>query len=312
MCTAINDGNLFGRTLDIHKNYGEKVAIIPRNYKFDFLYEGIVTNRFAVIGVAYESGGVPLYYDAMNESGLCVAALNFPKNAVYHKPMKNKHNVASFEFIPWLLSSCDSVLEAVQKLEKANLTDDCFSPSLPATTLHWIVADKNGAITVESNAEGLKIYENPVGVLTNNPPFPFHISNIAQYMHLDSFYPENTLCPNVTLNKFGGGLGAVGLPGDFSPASRFVRAVFLKNHTTHEVDNKYEINRFFHIMNCVSVPKGCVKTEEGKDTFTAYTCCADRKNLTYYFKTYENPHLRNVSLTDRRINSDKIRFYDIG
>lgn len=311
MCTAINDGNLFGRTLDIDQTYGEKVAIIPRNYKLDFLYEGTSTARFAIIGIAHVAEGVPLYYDAMNEAGLAVAGLKFPKNAVYHNHDGSKHNVASFELIPWLLGSCETVAKAKEKLCQSNITNDNFRESLPSTPLHWIVADRNSAITLESTAEGIKIYDNPFGVLTNNPPFPFHVSNLAQYMHLDSHYPRNTLCPDVTLDKFGGGLGAVGLPGDFSPASRFVRAVFLKNHTTHETDDEGEINRFFHILNGVSVPKGCEKTEDGKDVFTAYTCCADRKNLTYHFKTYDKPHLRNAYLTSQRIGSDKITFFSI-
>ncbi len=308
MCTAINDGNLFGRTLDADRSYGEQVAVTPKNIGLGFLYEEPMTCHFAMIGIACRVGDKPLYFDATNEWGLSAAGLNFPKNAVYHKPIDNKYNVASFELIPWLLGGCRNVKEAVKKLRSTNITNDNFSESIPSTPLHWIVADKNSAVTVESPADGLQIYENPVGVLTNNPPFPYHIYHLTEYMHLTSHQPDNTLCPKAELDKYCGGLGGIGLPGDFTSTSRFVKAVFLKNHTTREAEKTAEINRFFHIMGGVSVPKGCVKTDSGREWQTVYTACADRASFSYHFTTYANRQIRSIS---GNTDCDNIKFISI-
>ena len=267
-----------------------------------------MTSNFAMIGIACKMGDKPLYFDAVNECGLCAAGLNFPKNAVYHKPIGNKYNVASFELIPWLLGSCRSVKEAVEKLKNTNVTNYNFSESLPNTPLHWIVADKDSAVAVESTREGLQIHEDPMGVLTNNPPFPYHVYHLTEYMQLTPHQPDNALCPKVELDKYCGGLGGLGLPGDFSSSSRFVRAVFLKNHTARETEKTAVINRFFHIMDGVSVPKGCVKTDGGRDWQTVYTACADRASFSYHFTTYQNRTIQSIS---GNLDADEVRFINI-
>ncbi len=306
MCTAINDGNLFGRTLDLDRSFGERIIITPRNKELLFLHEHSLKTHLSYIGMALKISGTALYFDGVNECGLGMAGLNFPENAVYHSVYHDKSNIASFELIPWILSQCESLPEAVKLLEQTNVTADNFSGELPSTPLHWIVADKRGAVTVESVSEGLKIYDNPFGVLTNNPPFNYHTRHVAEYMYLNSISPKNTLCPDITLDKYGGGFGAIGLPGDFSPASRFVRAVFAKSHTSHESSSCGEMNRFFHIMDTVAVPKGCTKTKEGRDTFTVYTSCADREALTYNYTTYDNRTIRSVSMIKFDLDTDEI------
>ncbi len=311
MCTAISDGALFGRTLDLEYSFREKVVITPRNFTFHFVNEGNITARYAMIGVAHISRGVPLYYDAMNEAGLCIAALNFPDNAVYFKPRANAHNVASFELIPWLLSKCRSVNEARELLERTNITDDSFSAELKTTPLHFMISGKNGSITVESVAEGLKIHDNPFGVMTNSPPFEYHRTYVSNFMSLSSHPPENKLCPSVELSHYSRGMGAQGLPGDFSSPSRFVRAVFAKFQATSKIGKREEINRFFHVMDTVNIPLGCVKTEAGDDVFTVYTSCADMDGLCYYFTTYANREIRRIELEKDVLNCEELTFFDM-
>ena len=145
MCTVITDGNIFGRTLDLEMSLGERVVKLPRGHAFEFKYEGKIASEYSIIGMAYLEGGVPLFFDGMNECGLAAAALNFKGFAHYGCALSNKRNLASYELIPRLLYSCKSVAECRRLLSDVNITNDAFSSSLPPTDLHWIVADKNEA-----------------------------------------------------------------------------------------------------------------------------------------------------------------------
>lgn len=299
MCTAISHCgkyHLFGRTLDLECGYGEQVVITPRCCPLRFLKERTVFRHSVLIGVASLQADTPLYYDAVNEHGLGMAALNFPTNAVYRVPRSEVSNIASFELIAWVLAQCSTVKEAVALLEGANIIASSFSEALPATPLHWIVADKTCSVTVEAVEQGLKIYENPFGVLTNNPPFPYHVTHVADFLQLGAQVPQNNLCPTAAVQPYARGMGAMGLPGDYSSASRFVRAVFAKNHTACGEGEREAVNGFFHIMDTVAVPYGCVRSERGEPVCTVYTSCANTDTGTYYFTTYNDRRIRAVSL----------------
>lgn len=306
MCTAICDGALFGRTLDLEYSLSESAVITPRKFPLSFLYEREKHTHYAIIGVAHVRGGVPLYYDAMNEKGLCVAALNFPSYAAYSKPSEGGYNVASFEVVPWVLSSCAGVKDAAELLEKTNITDDSFSRELRATPLHFMISDRKGSIVVEPTACGVKIHENKLGVMTNSPPFEYQLSYLANFSSLSSAPPENNICPSACLPAYSRGMGAVGLPGDFSSSSRFVRAVFCKSHATQREAKAEQINRFFHLLDAVSVPSGCVKTDTGEDVRTVYSSCADTDSLSYHFTTYEDRKIRSISLNGSDLDADKL------
>ncbi len=297
MCTAISDGSLFGRTLDLEGSYGEQVTITPRGFTFAFRYEGVIPSRSALIGMAHVCDGVPLYYDAANEAGLCVAALRFAKHTVYHPPRAGRHNLASFEVIPRLLASFETTGEAVAFLKEVTITPDTFSPALPAAPLHWMVADRQGvAAVVESVADGVMIYDNPVGVMANQPPFPYHMARVEEVMGLSAALPENHLCPSVPLPS-PLGAGGVGLPGDMTSSARFLRAVFAKYHTRPSAGGEAAVSRFFHVMDTVAQPSGCAVTADGRPVETVYTACMDTETATYYFTTYDCRRIRKVRLT---------------
>ena len=231
MCTAITystRNHYFGRNLDLEYGYHETVTITPRNYPFHFRCMGAMTSHLAMIGMAFADDGYPFYYDATNEKGLSIAGLNFPGNACYHPVDDEKDNVTPFELIPWILGQCENLTQARNLLERINLADICYSEALPLSPLHWIVSDRSGSLTVEPMADGFHIYENPVGVLTNNPPFDYHLFNLSNYMSLSPNGPENRFSEGYTMKPYSTAMGAMGLPGDYSSASRFVRAAFLK------------------------------------------------------------------------------------
>lgn len=309
MCTAISDttnSHLFGRTLDLEFSYGESITIAPRKFKFQFLHEGSFEEHSAIIGTAHVRDGYPLFYDAANEYGLAVAALSFPEYTVYHPYKKDTVNLASFEVIPFILSRCKSLADVKKLLSKINVTQESFNPNLPASTLHWLIASKDGSLVFESTASGINVYDNPFGVLTNAPPFSYHIENIRNYLSLSPSQPQNRICPEAELTPYSRGMGAFGLPGDVSSASRFVRAVFSKAHTESTLESNAEITRFFHIMDTISQPLGFARTDEGKPIYTVYTSCIDTENLNYYFTTYNCRRIRCVAMKDLPLSSSAL------
>ncbi|MBO7304784.1 MAG: choloylglycine hydrolase family protein [Clostridia bacterium] len=298
MCTAISDNggrHLFGRSLDLECSYGESVITLPRAFRFYFAHTEIKYPHYAMIGAGVIHGGVPLYYDGMNEYGLCAAALNFPARAVYQERREGKLNLASFELIPYVLMSCESLSEAREALSELNVTADAVSASLPPTPLHYMISDGTGAVVVEAMADGVHIHENPYGVLTNSPELPYQVLNLSGYMGLDSRAPENRISKEVDPENYSRGLGAYGLPGDYSSTSRFVRAVFLKNHTRPTASG-CDVGRMFHIMDSLAVPDGAITLPDGRGVRTVYTSVADTADKIYYFTTYGCRRIRGVRL----------------
>lgn len=314
MCTAATYQTkdfYFGRTLDYLFSYGEEVVVTPRTYPFSFRYLPEMTQHFAMIGMACVMDQYPLYYDAVNEKGLCIAGLNFPNNAYYQKAVSGKSNLAQFELIPWLLGQCSSVREVRMLLEDIVLTDDSFSRQLPPSPLHWIIADEHEAITVESVSEGLKIYENPVGILTNNPPFDQQIFLLNNYMNLSPKQPRNRFSEKLPLSTYCLGMGGLGLPGDLSSASRFVRASFTKMNSVSGDSEEESVSQFFHILGSVDQQRGCSEDENGKYEITLYTSCCNASKGVYYYTTYNNHQITAVDMHKEALEQGELVRYPV-
>ena len=298
MCTAITyktKDAYFGRTLDIECSYGEEVIVTPRNFALDFRHTGAPKGQYAMVGMGTVRDGYPLYYDAANEHGLGMAGLRFANNACYFPLCEDRENVSPFEFIPWVLRSCKTVKEAREYLSRVNLCNTPFSPDLPLAPLHWMIADGEESLVVESLADGLHVYPNPVGVLTNNPPFSYHVTHLCDYMALSNTAPRVHFGKGY-LAPYSRGMGAMGLPGDLSSASRFVRAAFVKENAVSDSDEPSSVSQFFHILGSVEHVRGCVLLDDGKYEITAYTSCINLSRGIYYYTTYENRCISAVDL----------------
>lgn len=300
MCTAVSyktKNFYFGRTLDYESTFPTHITVTPRRFPLRFRHGGTMSAHHALIGMAYVVGDYPLYYDGMNEKGLCMAGLNFVGNAVYRSPAPEGDNVCQFEFIPWILGQCATVAEARGLLSRIRLTDTPFREDLPVSDLHWMMADRQESITVESVADGVMVYDNPVGVLTNNPPFPEQIFHLNDYMHLSPGAPENRFSDRLDLRPYSRGMGAMGLPGDLSSPSRFVRAAFVKMNSASGDTETESVGQFFHIMGSVEQPSGCCLVGDGEYERTIYTSCCSADRGIYYYTTYENPAITAVDMT---------------
>lgn len=302
MCTAISyktKDHYFGRNLDLEYSYNETVTITPRNYVFNFRKTGKMESHFAMIGVAFVQDDYPLYYDAVNEKGLSIAGLNFPGYADYKPYCERKDNITPFELVPWILGQCATVGDAEKLLGRINILSENFSEELPLSPLHWIISDSERSVTLESVNEGVKIYENTVGVLTNNPTFDYHIFNLNNYMSLSSGQPQNTFCGEnntLQLKKYSRGMGAIGLPGDASSMSRFVKASFVKMNSVSGENENESVSQFFHILRSVEMPRGCVQVENGLFAVTVYTSCCNTDRGIYYYSTYDGGRIYAVDM----------------
>ena len=314
MCTAVTyktNNHYFGRNLDLERSYGERVVITPRFYEFPMRCVSPLQEHYAMVGMATVVDGYPLYYEATNEKGLSMAGLNFPDNADYKEFAEGKDNITPFEFTPWILGKCANVEEVLALLEHVNLVKINFSEQLPLSPLHWMISDRERSITVECVKSGLKIYENPFGVLTNNPTFDYHRMNLNNYMGLHEGFAVNNICPAKDLKNYSLGLGALGLPGDFSSASRFVRAVFVKQKSCSGSGERESVSQFFHILGAVAMPKGCVLAANGDYEYTRYSSCCNTDKGVYYYITYDNSTITAVDMHAVNLDAADVYQFDL-
>lgn len=336
MCTAIIYKNFFGRNLDLEYSYQETITITPRNFPFHFHALPELKQHHAIIGVAYvakDDNGkeYPLYYDAINEKGLGVAGLNFVGNAKFFPMTKDKDNVTPYELIPYLLGTCASVKDAKECLSRLSLLNIPFSAELPLSDLHWLIADSEESIVVESTINGLQIYDNPVGVLTNNPPFPAQLFQLNNYAQLSSHDPKNLLAPNLTLSHYSRGLGSRGVPGGLDSQSRFVRVAFTKLHSLSgtgyssapaKKQDLSDLSQFFHILHSVDQQRGCAivspkmsqaphKSDSVLSEITIYSSGYDLKKSLAYYTSYDNHQISCVNLKKANLASKKLKSYPL-
>ncbi len=312
MCTAVSfHGNThcFGRNLDLDYSYNESVTIIPRNFPIVLKNGEFLSNHFAFIGTAYVYNGYPLLYDGTNEYGLSVCGLNFPDNAYYFPPRENMLNITPFEIIPWILSLCKNVSETREKLLNTNVTNIPYCEELSLTPLHWMISDQSNTIVAEPTKNGLKIYDNPSHVLTNSPDFSKQLFSLNNYMSLSNENPQKSFSDKLPLTAYSRGMGAVGLPGDWSSQSRFVRASFVSCNSLCDENDLSTISQFFHILKSVAHPRGVVKTNKGKYQITVYSSCCDTNSMKYYYTTYNNSSISCVDMRKEELDGNSLFVY---
>ncbi|HAP21783.1 MAG TPA: choloylglycine hydrolase [Lachnospiraceae bacterium] len=314
MCTAATyktKDHYFGRNLDLEYSYDETVTVTPRNYPFRFRKVNDLMQHYAMVGMAYVVEDYPLYYDATNEKGLSMAGLYFPGNAHYKPEVRGMDNVATFELIPWVLGQCGNISEVRVLLEHINIWNENFSRELPAMPLHWMVSDREETIVLEAVSDGLKIYDNPVGVLTNNPPFDFQMFHLSNYMNVSAGQAENRFSKKIDLKACSKGMGGLGLPGDLSSASRFVKAAFTRLNSVSGDSESESISQFFHILGSVDQQRGCVRLENQLYEITVYSSCCNTDKGIYYYTTYENRQISGVDMYRENLDGRQLICYPL-
>lgn len=315
MCTCIKlkkKDTYFGRNLDLQYDFGQEVVITPRNYLFKLRCNESFRTKYAIIGMATVEDNYPLYAEASNEAGLSIAGLYFPENAHYNEVKDDKFNLASFELIPYILGNLSNVEETKELLQNINIVNLSFKDTLPATELHWMISDRNKTIILEQTKDGVSVYDNPYEVLTNNPPFSYHLMNINNYLNLTPKYAINRFSNNTNLTACSNGCGSLGLPGDTSSPSRFIRAVFNKtNSVCNEDDEMSCVSQFFHLLSSVEMLKGSTYTEDEKCDYTRYSSCINIDQGIFYYKTYNNSCISAVKFNPENINSNELSIFQL-
>ena len=296
--------------MDIECSFGECVVLTPRNYSIVLRLGEVIKEHYAILGMASVSGGYPLYADAFNEKGLCIAGLNFPVDTVYtpiEKCDMKKRRIAPFELPLFLLSYCASADECITLLENIEIADIDFSEKIKSTPLHWHVADKNGSLVIECFESRLSVKRNIADVLANYPPLDVQIMNLASFQNLTPYRPQNCLSKFMDFSAYGKAFGSFGLPGDFSSSSRFVKSAYLAALASNLPEKEITLAHLFTLLYSVAVPKGAV-VEGGSlhvSHHTLYTSCIDMQELSYNFRTYDSLSVKSVSMLECDIDGNK-------
>lgn len=317
MCTGLaletKDGlHLFGRNMDIEYSFNQSIIFIPRNFKcVNKSNKKELTTKYAVLGMGTIFDDYPTFADGMNEKGLGCAGLNFPVYVSYSKEdIEGKTNIPVYNFLLWVLANFSSVEEVKEALKNANIVDIPISENIPNTTLHWMISDITGkSIVVEQTKEKLNVFDNNIGVLTNSPTFDWHVANLNQYVSLRYNQVSEFKLGDQALTALGQGTGLVGLPGDFTPASRFVRVAFLRDAMIKNDKDSIDLIEFFHILNNVAMVRGSTRTIEEKSDLTQYTSCMCLEKGIYYYNTYENNQINAIDMNKENLDGNEIKTY---
>jgi len=306
MCTAIRYGGMFGRNFDLDFEFEQNVLFTPRNFEIKRKNAPNIRAHYAIMGMGLCIEDFPLYYDAMNEKGLGMAGLNFPGYAEYNGMDTIKENIATFELIPSVLGCAKNVSEAIKYLKNINITSVPFSEVYPVTPLHWMVADRERSVIVECDKRGMTVYEDSVDLLTNSPAYDIHLFNLSNYMAISPKVAENRFSDKLSLSSYSFCMGGIGLPGDYSSMSRFVKGVFLLHNSPEFETDEENLAHFYRLLYSVAMTKGAVQTKSGKPEFTQYSCCMDMSKLRYSFTSYNSLIPKSVCFADFDLNTNEV------
>ena len=315
MCTAITlqsieRENFFGRTMDFSYPIEPGLYVIPKNYEwYSLITKKKCIDCYSFISIGQEVDGMLGFFDGVNEQGFAAATLYFADYAYYDLPINKKEPIASLDFLHYILGRCGSVDDLNALLENICIAGIPDPVTQIAAPLHWVATDRSGkCVVIEQTQMGLKIIDNPIGVMANSPDFHWHMTNLRNYMGASTTQQQETYWGNVLLTPFGQAAGTINLPGGFTSPERFVRAAFLKTHVQTPKNRTEAIMACFHIMNSVSIPKGIVLTDKGTYDYTKYTAFINTNTCEYYFKTFENDQIITASLMDYYRYSTQVIF----
>lgn len=304
MCTAVRftdtQGHMFwGRNYDWNVTYGEAPVIMPKGFPLKREFGPTEPAKYAAIGMAIINDGYPLFFNCGNEAGLAIGGLNFAQySQLEQEPIEGKNNLAAYELPAWVGANFATVDEVEEALKNVALVAKAPDENLGVATLHWMISDAKRSIVVESQADGMHIYDNPVDTLTNQPPFPWHMENLRNYMCCNGSWPGDVTWGKDDLVPFGTGATMRGIPGDTYSTSRFVKAAFTNSFHPQKETEADNVMRCLHTLGSVAFTEGQAAMADGTFEITLFSDCFSANTGTYYFNTYDNPAVRCASLAD--------------
>lgn len=307
MCTAMTLKSqtmeqCFGRTMDFSHDIDPSLYIIPSHYKWHSLLNNQpFEDSYRFIGLGQEMQGMLGFFDGVNEKGFAAAVLYFAGYAQYNTdPIpKNQTPVASIDFLHYMLGRCACVKDVFRLLPTISIVGIPDPITNSIAPLHWMVTDRNGDCAVIEPVNGkLEFLENSIGIMANSPTFPWHMTNLRNYMGATPTQTPEVYWNHIKLTPFGQAHGTFPLPGGFTSPERFVRAAYLKSHLPVPKDRRETIISCFHVMENVSIPKGAVISGNNTYDYTKYTAFMNTHTCEYFYKTYGDFTIHRASLWD--------------
>lgn len=304
MCTAVRftdtAGHAFwGRNYDWNVSYGEHPVVMPKGFSIPQQFGDPYPAPHAAIGMAVEYHGYPLFFNCGNDAGLAVGGLNFAGYARFEpKPVAGKTNIAAYEMPVWVAANFATVDEVEAALRNVAIIDAPIGLDMPVAMLHWHIADAKRSIVVEYQADGMHVHDDPVDVLTNQPPFGWHLENLRNYLACNGSWPGQITWRNDTMTPFGTGSTMRGIPGDYYATSRFVKAAFVNAFYPAKESEYDNVMRMIHTLGSVAFTEGCAQMEDGSFETTLFSDCFSAASGTYCYSTCDDPTLRCARLAD--------------
>lgn len=304
MCTAINflnqkHENIFGRTMDFHYILDPRLVTFPAGVTWENTLGQRCTDQYRVAGIVRHARNLYVMFDGVNEKGLAGGALYFHGYADFPQPSQqsDKTQIPALDFLHYVLGACTTLHDLRLLLSECTLVGIRDSLTGTVAPIHWMFTDLSGEnLVVEQTTSGLHVYENPVGVMTNSPDFPWQMTNLRNYMEAAPEQVGLADWNGFQMEPFGQANGTSVLPGGYTPPARFVRTVYQKLHIVQPGNVEESVIAGFHVLEGVTLPNGVVKTANGTFDYTQYTAMIDLVNQVYYFKTYENPQIIRVDV----------------
>jgi choloylglycine hydrolase len=314
-CTGIflkttNGSFIHARTLEFGLDLKSQILFMPRNIDLNALTpdgkpQGLRwKSKYAAIGI--NAFNTTNFVDGVNEEGLSGGLFYFPGFAKFEdvKPEDYNKSLPMWEALTWILTSFSTVEQVKESLPKIHVSNAIFPGLNQTVPAHLIIHDLQGKSIVIEYLEGkLHIFDNPLGVITNSPNFDWHLTNLSNYINLSPESAKDKVMNGVKISPLGHGSGMLGIPGDFTPPSRFVRAVSF-TQATPPIDSELEgIKSAFHILNNFDIPKGIAIDAQGYSDYTLWTNAIDTKNRILYYRPYDNFQLQKIDLMQMDLNA---------
>jgi choloylglycine hydrolase len=320
-CTGITikpkDGSvIFARTLEFAADLQSNILIVPRGQEYVGTAPGGKPGlrwktKYGTVGA--NAFDMSVVVDGLNEKGLQVGLFYFPGFARYQEVKSEDVGkaLAPWEVSSYLLGTCADVKEAVAAARNVLVGEVVQKDMGFVPPVHLIVTDASGSSMVLEWVGGeLRVHANPFGVMANSPTFDWHMTNLSNYVTLTRKNVERIDLAGKEIKGLGQGSGMLGLPGDFTPPSRFVRAVAFSRTAVPVETAKAGVLQAFHILNQFDIPKGAAQgMEHGQEVYdyTLWTSASDLKNLRYYFRTFDNSRIRMVDMKTVNLDGDEIK-----
>ncbi|KTC66305.1 choloylglycine hydrolase (plasmid) [Legionella adelaidensis] len=317
---TVNGTFINGRTVEFGEDLDLKGIVIPRNYHFHgTLPDGSAgldyVSKYAAIGAGTFTENVIV--DGINEQGVSVGVFYFPGYAGYTQVDDNNHTnaLSPTEFPNWILTQFSSVEEVKNNLKNIVIVNTAPPGWGKVPPFHFVVYDKSGkSIVIEPIMGTLRVYDNPLGVITNSPTFDWHLTNLSNFVNLSPLNAPTKTIDGIHIEQLGQGSGLLGMPGDFTPPSRFIRAAIFSKTAIPAKTNEQAVQQAFHILNQFDIPVGSVRASENKNMIAEYTLATtvkDPENGSYYFRTFDDQTIRKASLKNYDLNAKEIKHYNM-